>query len=371
MASTTILNTSPVQEAMNDLHISEKDTIAKSTIADTYSAMIDDMSLPLSSADGLVKKPFARPLDSALPAPRPVLTSEQRKTYDDLLKVVSSWTEVPETSAKGATKSAITDTERMFLTRECLRRYLRATKWDKGDAEARLMATLVWRREYGVEKLTADYISNENETGKQVITGYDINSRPCHYLVPSRQNTKGSEKQIQHLVFMLERVIDLMVPGQDTLALLVNFAETKSGQGATVGQAHQSLYILQNHYPERLGRALVTNVPFMIWGFFKLITPFIDPLTREKLKFNEDLTQHVPPSQLLKQNGGEVEFEYDHTIYWPALSKLAEIKRLASQARWERAGKHVGESEDYLRGGSEESLFQARSEIDQVNGLAS
>lgn len=112
-------------------------------------------------------------------------------------------------------------------------------------------------------------------------------------------------------------------------------------------------------------------VPFMIWGFFKLITPFIDPLTREKLKFNEDLTQHVPPSQLLKQSGGEVEFEYDHTIYWPALIKLAETKRLACQARWEQAGKHVGESDDYLRGGSEESLFQARSEIDKVNGLAS
>lgn len=258
MASTAILNTSPVQEAMNDLHISEKDTIAKS-IADPYSAKIDDLSLPLSSADGLVKKPFARPLDSALPAPRPVLTSEQRKKYDDLLKVVSSWTEVPETSAKGASKSALTDTERMFLTRECLLRYLRATKWNKGDAEARLMATLVWRREYGVEKLTAEYISNENETGKQIITGYDINSRPCHYLVPSRQNTKSSEKQIQHLVFMLERVIDLMVPGQDTLALLVNFADTKSGQGATVGQGRQTLHILQNHYPERLGRALVTN----------------------------------------------------------------------------------------------------------------
>ena len=109
----------------------------------------------------------------------------------------------------------------------------------------------------------------------------------------------------------------------------------------------------------------------MIWGFFKLITPFIDPLTREKLKFNEDMARHVPPSQLLKQNGGEVEFEYDHTTYWPALIQLAETKRLVYQARWEEAGKHVGESEDYLRGGTEESLFQARPEIDKVNGPAS
>jgi hypothetical protein len=104
----------------------------------------------------------------------------------------------------------------------------------------------------------------------------------------------------------------------------------------------------------------------MIWGFFKLIIPFIDPLTREKLKFNEDMAQHVPPSQLLKQNGGDVDFEYDHSVYWPSLIKLAEAKRAAFRARWEKAGKHVGESEDYLRGGSEGSLFPPSPEVDKV-----
>ena len=258
MASAASLNASAMQETLNDLHISEKDKTANG-VSESHPSEVDDLSLPLSSADGLVKKPFARPLDSTLPVPRPPLTAEQQRKYEDLLQVVSSWAEIPESSAKGATKSAISDSERMFLTRECLLRYLRATKWITADAEARLLGTLVWRREYGVEKLTPGYISTENETGKQVLSGYDINARPCLYLVPSKQNTQRSDKQIQHLVFMLERVIDLMVPGQETLALLINFAETKSGQGASVGQGRQALYILQNHYPERLGRALVTN----------------------------------------------------------------------------------------------------------------
>lgn len=258
MASATTLNASAMQESMNDLHISEKEKISNSD-PDLHSSIVDDLSLPLSSADGLVKKPFARPLESSIPVSRPPLTSEQERKYEDLLEVVSSWTEIRESSAKGATKSTMSDSERMFLTRECLLRYLRATKWVTADAEARLLGTLMWRREYGVEKLTADYVGKENETGKQVIIGYDVNARPCHYLLPSKQNTERSEKQIQHLVFMLERVIDLMVPGQETLALLINFAETKSGQGASVGQGRQTLYILQNHYPERLGRALVTN----------------------------------------------------------------------------------------------------------------
>ena len=145
------------------------------------------------------------------------------------------------------------------MTRECLLRYLRATNWNVSQAETRIRNTLIWRREYGVEKHTADYISIENETGKQLIVGYDIHARPCHYMNPSKQNTPHSDRQIQHLVFMLERVVDMMVPGQETLTLLINFADTKAGQGASIGQGKQTLSILQNHYPERLGRALVTN----------------------------------------------------------------------------------------------------------------
>ena len=98
------------------------------------------------------------------------------------------------------------------------------------------------------------------------------------------------------------------------------------------------------------------TVPWYIWSFFKLITPFIDPLTREKLKFNEDMALHVPREQLLKANGGDVDFEYDHDVYWPTFVKLAAIKRAEYVARWEKGGKHIGEHEDYLRGGTDQSL---------------
>ncbi|RJE19352.1 CRAL TRIO domain protein [Aspergillus sclerotialis] len=317
-----------------------------------------ELDLPISAADGLIQKPFPSPLDTAkVPTPAK-LTPDQQTKYDAVLKAVSAWTTIPVSSAKNAETEPINDGERMFLTRECLLRYLRATKWNVSEAIARLQRTLTWRREYGVEKLTADYISIENETGKQVQLGYDIHGRPCLYLLPSNQNTEKSDRQIEHLVFMLERVIDLMGPDQETLALVVNFNETKSGQNATVGQAKQTLNILQNHYPERLGRALVINVPFVIWGFFKLITPFIDPQTRQKLKFNEDLRQHVPPEHLMKSVGGDVEFRYDHSIYWPALNQLADKRKNEYRERWVQGGKQIGEYENYLKTGQKPSLSQ-------------
>lgn len=235
------------------------ETLPKTVQDDNAPESPSDLGLPQSAADGLIKKPFGQPIEGCTPPAAAELTPDQQKKYNEVLTAVSEWTSIPVSSAKGATESPITDDERLFLTRECLIRYLRATKWTVADAAKRLRATLVWRREYIGDKLTADYISIENETGKQLIMGYDLEGRPCLYLLPSRQNTDKSPRQLEHLVYMLDRVIDLMPAGQESLALVVNFNETKSGQNASVGQAKQTLDILQNHYPERLGRALVIN----------------------------------------------------------------------------------------------------------------
>ena len=86
----------------------------------------------------------------------------------------------------------------------------------------------------------------------------------------------------------------------------------------------------------------------------------------QKLKFNEDLRQHVPPEQLPKEIGGDIQFEYDHSVYWPTLNRLAEQRRTAYCERWIKAGKRVGESELYLAGGVEKSLFA--SEIPSTSG---
>jgi hypothetical protein len=100
----------------------------------------------------------------------------------------------------------------------------------------------------------------------------------------------------------------------------------------------------------------LTIVPWVVWGFFKLITPFIDPLTKEKLKFNDDMRQHVPPQHLWKEFQGDLDFEYDHGTYWPTLNKLCEEKFAERKERWVKGGKHYGESEIYLKGGNVASV---------------
>ncbi|MCJ1317759.1 hypothetical protein MMC15_003086 [Xylographa vitiligo] len=313
------------------------------------------------------KTPFTHPSAASHDPPPMILTPEQETKYNSVLNTVSSWTTIANASAAKAPTSPITDAERMWLTRECLLRYLRASKWSVPDAVRRLLETLTWRREWGLIEHTADYISIENETGKQLILGYDIDARPCLYLNPSKQNTEKGPRQLQHLVFMLERTIDLMGPGQETLALLINFQQMSSGQSPSIAQGRQTMNILQNHYPERLGRACVINIPWFFWVFYKTISPFIDPTTKQKLKFNEPISLHVPPEQLLTTHGGKVEFLYEHETYWPTLNQLARERKQKLEERWVKGGKRIGESEVYLKGGDEKSIGESKVDtVDEV-----
>ncbi|CAL9733095.1 phosphatidylinositol transfer protein Pdr16p [Monosporozyma unispora] len=262
--------------------------------------------------------------------------------------------------------------EKAWLTRECIIRYLNATNWNVDRSIDRLTHSLAWRREFGInhlgeengDKITSELVGVENESGKQVVLGYDNDSRPILYLKPGRQNTKTSRRQVQHLVFMLERVIDFMPQGQGSLALLIDFKEysdvpkvTGNSKIPPIGVGKEVLHILQTHYPERLGKALLTNIPWLAWSFLKLIHPFIDPVTRNKLVFDEPFNKYVNEKQLDSTYGGVLEFKYKHEVYWPHLIEMTSIKRKHYMDRFNKYGAQIGLSEWDLRGDHDELKF--------------
>lgn len=220
--------------------------------------------------------PFTESRPECKPDAAPPLSDDQEAKYAELLQYAESIETIPVSSEKGAESRPLNDAEKIWLTRECLLRYLRASKWGIADAKKRLEGTLVWRREYGVYDHTVDYITPEMETGKMYTLGFDNVGRPCLYLNPARQNTERSPRQVHALVFMLERVIDMMGPAQETLALLIDFKSATNSTSPSVGQGRQVLSILQMHYPERLGRSLIINSESLLlrypgsflWGMF-------------------------------------------------------------------------------------------------------
>ncbi|RKP30168.1 CRAL/TRIO domain-containing protein [Metschnikowia bicuspidata] len=205
---------------------------------------------------------------------------------------------------------------------------------------------MLWRRTFGVVKmegltdpekvLTAAAVENENVTGKTFILGYDLDNRPCLYFRNGYQNTQVSIRQVQHLVFMLERVIDFIPAGQYTLALMIDFKvpppHLKLSSGfPSLSISKQVLHILQNHYPERLGLGLFTNIPWIGYTFFKPFHLF------------------VPQEQLDKEFNGLLDFEYVHDVYWPNMNELACEKAAIYGRNFEKLGGVIGLSEYDLK----------------------
>ena len=76
------------------------------------------------------------------------------------------------------------------------------------------------------------------------------------------------------------------------------------------------------------------------------------------MKFSPVNDEYVPREQLLNDNGGDLEFEYDHESYWPALDEECRRRKQAFRERWRAGGSRLGEYEEYLRGGSHKGLTE-------------
>ncbi|KAI0931175.1 hypothetical protein AcV5_005279 [Taiwanofungus camphoratus] len=204
-------------------------------------------------------------------------------------------------------------------------RYMRAAKWDLDNGKKRIRGTMEWRREFKPDLIPPDEVRIEAETGKIILNGFDNQGRPMLYLRPGRENTETSPRQLRHLVWWLERAKDMMPPGQDSLVIIVDYKTTTLRTNPSLSIARKVLTILQQHYVETLGRALVVNLPMILNFFYKGIAPFLDPITRDKMRFNPDLFALIPRDQLDADFGGDYEFEFEPQSYWEQIVEFCGV----------------------------------------------
>jgi len=53
---------------------------------------------------------------------------------------------------------------------------------------------------------------------------------------------------------------------------------------------------VQNYYPERLGKALMIHVPYIFMKAWKMIYPFIDTNTRDKVTYRTPMSMISDPN---------------------------------------------------------------------------
>lgn len=303
------------------------------------------------------------PKNYGQPHPPPNITEEEYEKYTVVLKYFQNESlALPLNTSSHDEVEGLIPEEKCWLTRECLLRYLRAAKWDVDQALKNISSTLVWRREVGlsqtdknVKPLKSEVVSVENETGKQLILGFDINRSPLFYMKNGRQNTEPSFRQVQLLIFMMECAVIMAPQGVETITVLIDFKNYKepgiiSDKMPPLSIAKLCLAVMQNHYPERLGKCVMFNIPWFAWAFLKMVHPFLDPRTRQKAIFDEPFEKHIDASQLEAIYNGKLDFKYRHDVYWPDMVEKVEKLHEKRFKRFLSFGGVVGLSEFDLKG---------------------
>lgn len=170
-----------------------------------------------------------------------------------------------------------------------------------------LQETIEWRKEFEIPKLLTDFkatIALENSTGKMYVRGFDKEGRPLIYMKPVNENTKDHLGNIKHLVYTMERAVacmDAKGQGNTKLSLVIDYGGYTSSHAPPMKTSKETLSILQNHYPERLQCAYCIRAPFVFYAFFKMVSPFIDPVTKKKISMIKNAELGTPACQLMQE----------------------------------------------------------------------
>ncbi|KAJ2725228.1 hypothetical protein H4R23_004166 [Coemansia sp. Cherry 401B] len=213
--------------------------------------------------------------------------------------------------------------------------YVRANKGDEEQARVRLRNTLHWHCTYRPHAITPASMRNEGASGKQYVNGFDRSGRPLIYMYSHRQNTKDANDHLRWVVYTMEQAIRSMPVGVTKVTMIIDVSKYSMSQAVPLSTAREFLHVLESHYPERLHKALVLGPPSYFVMFYRIVSPFIDPVTKAKIAFVDvagdrgkraddtwvDILDFVAPEQLQADAGGSWNFAYKQDAYWPELER--------------------------------------------------
>lgn len=81
------------------------------------------------------------------------------------------------------------------------------------------------------------------------------------------QNSSSTEGQIKYLVYCMENAIMNLNPDREQMVWLIDFQGWTMGS-VSVKVTRETANVLQNHYPERLGLAILYNPPKVFESFW-------------------------------------------------------------------------------------------------------
>lgn len=196
-----------------------------------------------------------------------------------------------------------------------IRRFLRARDLNIEKASAMFLRYLKWRRTFVPKgSISVSEIPNELAQNKIFMQGCDKSGRPIILLFGGRHfpNKKGGLDEFKRfVVFTIDKLCSRMPAGREKFVIIGDLQGWGYSNSDVRGYI-EAVSILQDYYPERLGKMFIVNVPNIFMTVWKIVYPFITKGTKEKILFVENkrlkstLLEDIDESQLPELYGGKM-----------------------------------------------------------------
>jgi len=210
-----------------------------------------------------------------------------------------------------------------------LLRFLRARKWDVDKALVMMVVTMHWiAKEMNVAEIVrkgeSDAITSGGDEGfmkqlrmgKTFLHGVDKEGRPiCVVRVRLHKQGDQSEQSLErYTIYIIETARLMLRSPVDTACVLFDMTNF-SMANMDYAPVRFMIKMFEAHYPESLGICLVHKAPWVFQGIWSIIKGWLDPVVASKIHFTrsvEELEEFIPRSQILKELGGDEDWEYNY-----------------------------------------------------------
>jgi hypothetical protein len=220
------------------------------------------------------------------------------------------------------------EVRRRVMDDQVILRFLRARKFDHDQAFEMIYTMLKFRTEFqgiSVAGINPSVCLNELKAGKSYFYNYDKHGRPVSYITARLHDpyTSDSLENQRFTLLQMEYARSLMRTPGETATLIFDMTGA-AYKNIDLNSVKFMVNSLANYYPETLGQVLVYDAPWIVNGAWKIIKPWLDPVTAAKVLFinKGTLPEYIPLENLAVEYGGKSPFKYDYETYRAQIEKV-------------------------------------------------
>ncbi|GMH34079.1 hypothetical protein BSKO_01913 [Bryopsis sp. KO-2023] len=177
------------------------------------------------------------------------------------------------------------------LTEGNATRYLRSEEWDLEKAVVRLRKHADWRIAYAPEGRIGNSGLEEELADEKVFLQPPDKSGRSLIVVLAKNHTYSNDRAQSTTARLAAYALDLAIAFGDPvknpegkIVAIFDLGGIKY-KNLDTGACKALFGILEKHYPERLEAVWLYNAPTIFWTVWKVLEPFLDKVTKEKIKF--------------------------------------------------------------------------------------